>query len=523
MFTKESLYINVIKYDSQIRLDYKKISNEDIIDTNNSIFLVNDDILSSDISQKINTSQEEISRTFISTLLISDTTKLVPKSLSSKLRDCEIAEFNNEFDIAVLKTTLFETKNYFVKTGIDYIYSAFHIMNLHLEQNVCRNELLLFLFNNKAFILIIDQSSLVVFHQTVDLPTFESIKKTHFYEDNVDGQKLFDEIYYLELNEIIHNILSAFYEKKSDVFVEKITILYVLKQLSNEQIEQLNNELMLQVVYHPINIDEEIFELSKDKHLKKSFIKPRKKIIKRDYTNLYIVLTFITILLALYALFANFTSKVNTQEENIQNIQKVDKKVELPDHLYLNDKIEQRIKAVFDSIEYDIILKELKIEENSLELKGIFLKEDTYITSLKPKLDTLYKSNEYNVLDNSKKVNIESTVISKNELELNNITYKTNTRKYITDELMPIERVSEQLKILMPENSIIKLTSTTSDGIVKFNYLVNILVKEPKQFFDLIAVLNNELYSINIAYPVSMIRTEIGIEVEFNLVFNQPN
>lgn len=522
MFTKESLYINVIKYDSQIRLDYKKISNEDIIDTNNSIFLVNDDILSSDISQKINDSQAEIPRTFISTLLISDTTKLVPKSLSSKLRDCEIAEFNNEFDIAVLKTTLFETKNYFVKTGIDYIYSAFHIMNLHLEKNVSINELLLFLFNNKAFILIVDQSSLVVFHQTVDLPTFESVKKTHFYEDNVDGQKLFDEIYYLELNEIIHNILNTFYEKKSDVFVEKITILYVLKQLSTEQMEQLNDELMLQVVYHPINIDEEIFELSKDKHLKKSFIKPRKKTIKRDYTNLYIVMIFITILLALYALFVNFMPKENTQEAKIEKIEKI-KKAELPDHLTLNDKIEQRIKAIFDSIEYDIILKELKINQNSLELKGIFLKEDTYITSLKPKLDILYKSTEYNVLDNSKKVNIEGTIVSKDELELNNIIYKMNSRKYITDELMPIERVSEQLKILMPENSIIKLISTTNDDVVKFNYLVNILVKEPKQFFDLIAVLNSELYSINIAYPVSMTRTEIGIEIEFNLVFNQPN
>ena len=284
MFTKESLYINVIKYDSQLRLDYKKIRNEQIIDTNNSIFLVDDDILSSEIAQKLNLSQEENDFTYISTLLISDTTKLVPKSLSGKLKDCEIAKFNNEFDIAVLKTTLFETKNYFIKTGIDYIYSAFHIMNLRLQKNVCRNELLLFLFNNKAFILIVNQTGLIVFHQTVDLPTFEAVKKTHFYEDDIDGQKLFDEIYYLELNEIIHNILATFYEKKNDVFVEKITILYVLKQLSLEQIENLNNDLMLQVEYHPINIDEETFELSKDKHLKKSFTKPRKK-IRRNNNN----------------------------------------------------------------------------------------------------------------------------------------------------------------------------------------------------------------------------------------------
>ena len=524
MFTKESLYINVIKYDSQLRLDYKKIKNEQIIDTNNSIFLVDDDILSSEIAQKLNISQEENDFTYISTLLISDTTKLVPKALSSKLKDCEIAKFNNEFDIAVLKTTLFETKNYFVKTGIDYIYSAFHIMNLRLQQNVCRNELLLFLFNNKAFILIVNQSGLIVFHKTVDLPTFESVKKTHFYQDDVDGQKLFDEIYYLELNEIIHNILGSFYEKKNDVFVEKVTILYVLKQLSNEQIEQLNNELMLQVEYHPINIDEEIFELSKDKHLKKSFIKPRKKVKKRNYNNISAFILLILLLIGLYTFYDLVMSKTTifNSSTKVEEPKKTQEILPLPDHIYLNDKIEQRVKAVFDSIEYDIILKELRLEENSLELKGIFLKEDTYIKSLKPKLDTLYRTSEYNVLNNEKKVSIESSIVSKDEMELSNIVYKTNTKKYITDELMPIERVSEQLKILLPENSIIKLISATDEGIYKYNYIVNILVKEPAQFFDLINVLNHELYSVNIAYPLSMIRTESGIEIEFNLVFNQP-
>ena len=101
--TKESLYINVIKYDSQLKLDYKKIKNEQIIHTDNSVFLINDDILSTDIAQKLNTSQEENDFTYISTLLLSDTTKLVPRALSAKLKDCEIGKFNNEYDIAVLK------------------------------------------------------------------------------------------------------------------------------------------------------------------------------------------------------------------------------------------------------------------------------------------------------------------------------------------------------------------------------------------------------------------------------------
>lgn len=155
MFTKESLYINAIKYDTQLKLDYKNLKDDELVETSNSVFLVNDEILAHDIAHKLNASQEETPISYISTLLISDTTKLIEKGKSSKLKDCEIAHFNEEFDIAVLKTTLFETKHYFEKTGVDYIYSAFHILNLHVQKNICKNQMLTFLFNNKAFILIL--------------------------------------------------------------------------------------------------------------------------------------------------------------------------------------------------------------------------------------------------------------------------------------------------------------------------------------------------------------------------------
>ena len=87
---------------------------------------------------------------------------------------------------------------------------------------------------------------------------------------------------------------------------------------------------------------------------------------------------------------------------------------------------------------------------------------------------------------------------------------------------MDLDRVTEQLKILMPENSIIKFnTTTSSSNITRFVYNINILVKEPKEFFDVIDILNNELYSIHISYPLSMLKTEAGIEIDFVLVFNQ--
>ena len=532
MFTKESLYINVVKYDNQLKLDYKKLSNEQITTTDNSVFLVdNDSGLPLDIAHKINSSQSEIDNTYISTLLINDTTKLIPKVLSSKLKDCEIASFNNDFDIAVLKTTLFETKNYFAKTGIDYIYSAFHLINLHIDKNVSRSEIIVFLFNSKAFIVILDAAGIIVHNTILDLACFDTIKKTHFYEDDIDGQKLFDEIYYLELNEIIHNTLNAFYEKKSNTFVEKVTILYVLKQLSEEQTKQLSEDLLLKVEYHPINIDEDVFELSKDKHLKKSFVKPRKKKKKRDYTNLYIFLFILLVGFISYQVYlkVDFKSlysdyfKKEVVIEKAQNVKKIENVLELPNHITLNDKIEQKVKAVLETIPNDMYIKELKIDKDVLELKGHILKESTFSDSLKPNLDKLYRDVTYTSLVPDKKVNIESVIFAKKEIELSK-TYKFYNKQYLTDEFMQLDRVTEQLKILMPVGSIIKLnTTTSSSNVTRFMYTINILIKEPKEFFDVIEILNNELYSIHISYPLSMVKTLAGIEAEFILVFNQQN
>lgn len=531
MFTKESLYINAVKYDTQLKLDYKKLSNEAIIDTDSSVFLVDNDLLPLDIALKLNSSQSEIDNTYISTLLINDTTKLIPKALSSKLKDCEIAKFNNEYDIAVLKTTLFETKNYFVKTGIDYIYSAFHLINLHIDKNISRSEIIVLLFNSKAFIVILDAAGIVVHNTILDLACFDSVKKTHFYEDDIDGQKLFDEIYYLELNEIIHNTLNNFYEKKSNTFVEKVTILYVTKQLSQEQIEQLGEDLLLKVDYHPINIDEEIFELSKDKHLKKSFTKPRKKKKKRNYTNLYISLFILVVLFLSYQvylkvdfkeLYENYFKKEVTIEK-AQDVKKIENVLELPNHVNLNDKVEQRIRAVFETIPEDIVLHELKIDKNILELKGNFLRENSFINSLKPNLNKLYKNIVYNTSSTDKKFKIDGVVLAKEDIDLNK-TYKSYDKEYLTDEFMALDRVTEQLKILMPVDSIIKFNVTTSSSsITRFVYSVNILVQDPSEFFDMIEVLNNELYSIHITYPISMLKTEAGVEIEFVLVFNQQN
>lgn len=520
MFKKESLYINIFKNDTQLKMEYRKFSNNLILETTNSNFICKDDILSVDIAQKLNSSQEEIDFTYISTLLLSDTTSLVPKELSSKLKDCEIAKFNFEYDIAVLKTTLFETKNFFVKTGIDYIYSAFHILNLHVEKNICKNEFLALIINDKAYILILNSSGIIVDNKIVDLPTYQSVKSTHFYDDDLEAQKLFNEIYYFELNSIIQNGLSEFYGKHKNTFIEKVTLLYTQKQLDSSEIEKLSADLFLKVDYTPINIDEEIFELARDTKNQKSFVPPRKKRVKRDFKYLYFVIFLVVLAAGLYKFYTlldidllkeRFSPK---QEEFVAT-----NSLTLPDHVNLNDKIEKQIKAIFNTIADGISINSFKLEKNSLEME-LFSKDEENLALMRPLLISIFENSKVESVEKGKKQDFKAHVLAK-DFKNFNTSYKNFDKEYLKDELMSNERVMEQLKIFLPENAIIRYIGEHKKEYLQYSYIINILVKEPKEFFTLVENLNEELYSVNINYPINMIKKENIIEVEFNLDFNQ--
>lgn len=520
MFKKESLYINVVKHDSQLKLEYKKLSNNAIIETNNSNFLAETDILPQDIAQKLNASQEEIDFTYISTLLLSDTTTLVPKELSSKMKDCEIGKFNHEYDLAVLKTTLFETKNFFVKTGVDYIYSAFHIMNLHLEKNVCTNELLVLIYNDKAYLLMLNNAGIIVEHKILDLPTYESVKITHFYEDNLEAQKLYDEIYYLEISSIIQNVTSEFYsKKKSTSFVEKVTILYAIKQLRAEEIDKLASDLMLKVEYIPVNIDEELFELSRDLRTQKSFVKPRKKRKRRDFKYLYFIIFLGLIIAGLYKFYTlldidRFIPNFTKEEYVVQN-----NSLKLPDHVYSNDKIEQKLKTIFETVPDGVMIENLKLDTNNLEME-IFSKDESSLA--------LFKSSIYPIFENSKIENLTPTLnanfkalVLAHGFNEQKKEYKSFSKEYILDEQMSIERVSEQLKIMFPESSLVRYLSSEEKNYLRFNFIINAVFANPNEFFNLISNLNSELYSIDISYPINIRKVKDKLEIEFNLGFNQ--
>ncbi|NVJ52420.1 MAG: hypothetical protein HWD90_01905 [Campylobacteraceae bacterium] len=529
MFSKESLYINAIKYTNQLKINYKKLNNNDIVETNSSTFIAKDDILGRDIATKLNHHASEINNTYISSLLIADDTILLKKK-SPRPKDYEITVLNDDYNIAVSKNNLFETRNYFEKCGVDYIFSAYHVLNLHIEQNPCNNNLVALLFNDQAFFVVLNEKNEIIFNKKINLTAFDDIKKSKFYENEVLGQKLFDEVYVLELNEAIQNTIEEFYSKSKNIFIERISLLYNIKILTNEQIQQMSDEFMIDTTYHPISVDEELFELSKDKHAYKSFIKPRPK-PTNNLRNFIIALAIFAVVFSASAFvlpykkwlgFENKKTVSKTVSKPVEVVNKpIKRKVILPNHIEINSKLEFKVLKALEVIPYDMVLTELTVDNDRLLLDVNMLNKDTFIKVIKPELQKEYE--EVNItFKESKKPVLKATIDVQGFKDKNQIGTKEYKDVYLKNEFMSIITVTEQIKMLFPKEARVNFKSSSKETNVSFDYLVNILIQSPLEFFKIIEVLNNEMYSININYPVNFVKTEAGIEVEFILQFNQP-
>lgn len=519
MFSKESLYINAIKYKTQLKINYKSLKNNDIVDTNNSTFIAKDEILGRDIAMKLNAQALQVDNTYISTLLLQDDTRLLRKN-QTKLKDYAVTSLNNDYNIAVSRNTLFETKNYFEKCGVDYIFSAYHILNLHIEQNPCNNNLVILLFNNQAFCMIVNSKGEAVFNKKIELTPFEEIQDSEFYENEVLGQKLYDEVYSLELYEAVHETIEEFYSITKNVFIEKVSLLYNLKLVSEEQIKKMSDDFMIEVTYHPISVDEELFELSKDTHIHKSFIKPRKK-PNNGLKNFFLTFFLIVSIVAIGYLLIPFDTLLNGKQEEQKASIKAEKPIELPNHVEKNSMVEMRVLKSLEMIPYDVVLKELNLEKNLFTMDVNLLNKDTYIKVLQPELLKSYNITDVQFKETKDPI-LEARVRAEGLKNKKLTKFKDYKDAYIENEFMPIIRVTEQIKILFPENSIVTFKSNFKSEVVTFNYLVNVIIQRPIEFFEIVDRLNNELYSVNISYPVNFIKTEAGIEVEFVLQFHQP-
>ncbi|OCL83332.1 hypothetical protein [Arcobacter porcinus] len=517
MFKKDTLFINLIKQQNQLKIEQKKFKKDSVDKISSSTYLINEDVMPVNIATKINQIQEN-GNSYLSTLLLSDTTKIVPKK-SARVKDCTICDFDLRHDIVVLDTTLFETKNFFAPCGIDFIYSAFHIMKQHIVRHSSRSEMLLFIYNSRAYILIVDKHSNIIFNEVVPLLSFDTVKKTHFYEDDLEGQKLFDELYFMELNNLIQNVLLNFHKQREDIFVQKISLLLPLKNLSKEQINVLSQELKLKIDDYAIDIDSELDILTKENLGISSFIKPRAKKVKNDPRYIILVFLFAILFYGAYFILKDIDFVQLAEKLDLIKSEKT-LKVDLPNHIENNENIIFKIKNIFDTIPLKVKIESFKLDKSSLELE-LISKDETNLKLLTSSLNNLYKDLNIDKKDD-KNEDFFVNISLKNEIKDENIHKNISKIDYIIDDIITLENIEEQLKTILKDGSELSFVKKDELSLInKFTFLVKSEIEDPNELFEMITKINSELYSINISYPISIKQDENGLLSEFYIGYFQ--
>ena len=528
-------YVNILTQDKQLKVDYKILQDKKILKQEVSSFLLNNNEISKDAIFKLDALQKDINKTYLSTLY-TDENQVVKLNSEIDKNKYKSVTLNEQLSIAIPTKDIEHSASFFQNSGLDYLLSPFSILNEHANKLLSKNSLNILLYNNMVYALTLDENKEINKGYTKSLTPFENIKDSNFYGDDIVGQKLYEEVYFLELQEIISDIIEKYYEdisKDDEIsFLEKINIFYTIKQLSDEQIELIHDSVMIDINYTPISIEESFdFLIQKPTVANYSFLSARVKKSTNSVT-LWITLLIITILTIGGILFYKIS---NTQEDTTpkeDQVKKVEKKVDvakkeiaetvikLPNHNLLNTNILERTLMFFDLIPFDAVLLELELRKNSSTFVCNFTIDSNASEEMIKKLSKIYDESKIILQHNNKA--IISTIISNDGYKaLKKEKSNYAILKYQKHEFMTTAKFTEYLNSIVIKDSNVKYISKVQEKFLTYNYTITSLVNTPKEFFDFIAKLNKKEIPLNIKYPVEFAKVKDKIEVKFNLQFHQ--
>jgi hypothetical protein len=530
MFKDKNIqYINIVKYNKQLKIDNQILQNDKLLKTEHSSFII-EDVLSSDSISKLNILQKNISNTNISLVCESLNQRIVTSDEFAN-DDYEVRKLNTHYSIAIPKNDITNTNNYFKEVGIDYLFSPFNILYNHImSNNPNTNSLNMLILNNIIYAFILDDDKRIVYSTLKTLTPFCEIKDSEFISDGLDGQKLFDEIHQTEIQDSITNITTEFYEtNKSKIFCESVSILYTIKQLNEIQLEQIQENIMIEVEYNLIDINHHLFNLSKQlTAIKFSFIHPRENKNKRSFLVWVVSLIITTMIIVGIFYYMQLLQKKKEKKLQQEKIAKIiaDKKakllkIKLPKHKRENNLLKQTIISIMDTVPDNVILSELELQKQDSTFVCNLLSEDTFETTLKPSLLKLYKKTEVLLMQENKPIFsaiISNTTLKKQTLKKQTLNNKQNYRKnnFITKTM-----IVNEIQALLIKDTKVKFISTFKSKFLTYNFTISTIFNKPNDLLNFIDKLNKKAYSIVIQYPIEFIKTKKGLETIFNLQLHQ--
>jgi len=523
MFNKNVQYVNIIRSQQNIKIDYTILKDDNVVKNEQSVFLLDNDQLSLDTTYKLQSLEKSVDHTYITAICDDIEQKIVSKDEAIENGIKEI-DFDTNHSIVLNDNIVQEIKEFYNYGNIDYLISPFTILQNILWKKLHANSLNILILNNHLYCIILNSEQRIAFSATEQLTPFEDIKQSEFYTDEVNEQKLYEEIYLLELEDKISKIIAQFYEEQSDKeFVESVNIFYDIKQLNNEQIKQLNETLMLNVYYEDGLINTILYQIVQKNDTKKiNFIQPRaKKFSFNSKTLILVLIISLAITGGIFTYMQSYKEKpIEKPKKEQKKKVKVIKEILLPDHNLSNTNTKQLLIDIFNTIDDSGVLKEIQLQQNESTLIYTFKNKDSYNNFVRPKILQIYKNSE-NILTSDNK-GVYSAIISNNGL-IDKKYLKTKMKNYHTVIKLPflnIAQAKEFTKRYLP-NSTIKFLSKINKKYMVYNFEIEVDMKKPQDFYKFIEKINSLHYSMEIDYPIEFRKTTDTLHIKFNMKFNQ--
>ena len=537
MFNKnKKQYINILQQNKQLKINYKIVEEDKILKEEQSSFLITDSTLSNDAKFKINALQKEIPHTYITSLIETYNQNIIPTE-KLDIISYDSIKIANKYSVVIPKNEVNSVTRYFQDTGIDFIISPFSILEEYLKENGKKNSLNFFIYNNIIYTLIFNNKKELVYNTVKILSSFESTQDETFLEDDIVGQKLYEEVNFLEIQQFLNETVEEYYASGEDIeFLEHIEMIYTLKPMSDEQVSSLQDLLMIPITYKAIPLDSYIDEMIQgEKSTVHNFITPR---VKKEDNNIYFWI--ILALLSIGIIAGIFTSQINEEKmekekEVVEKIMpkkevKVQKEIEsvtpstisLPDHQQSNINVLASIQMLFDVLPYDAILKDIEINDNSSTYVSNFIVTSNSLSDMQSKLKNIYSSSKI-LLQHQNKVMLNTIIQNNNLLKKDSISNKTQYITYKRYNFLSTSKATSYLRGLSIKDSIIKFDNKQKEKYLKYNFSVTSKIQSPKEFFDFIKKLNSQNLSVQIDYPVTFSKTTNALEVKYKIQINQHN
>lgn len=527
-------FVNILKQDKQLKVEYKILDEDKIVKEDSSSFLLDGDYLSKDSISKLNILQNDIPQTYLNALITTPNQEVkVTNDIDKNAYEC--VKFDENSSIAITKNDVFEEGVYYSKCGIDHLISPFTILNNKIISKSLKNSLNVLIYDNSLYVLVKDKDKKIGKSGIKVLTAFEQMQDPKFSDDELLGQRIYDEVYFLEVQQTLSDLVQQYYQDNKDVeFLEEVNIYYTINQISDEQLDSLNETLMAKVNYYQINMNEELFNLtSKIESEEVSFIEVRDK-KKNNNSLLWTALAAISMLGVVGAIYYQMSQKVEQEKQPEQKQikkeikqevkkPKIEKKEEViasfPSHQDYNTKIVQDLMTLFDVVPYDAILNEIGVDKNSSTFVCNFISTTTSNEDMKLDLEKIYKESKA-ILTYANNAVLSTIVTNKGLLNtpkpVKNITYQEH-------EFMSIAQVSKYLERIVLNSSSIKYKTKRKDKYTTYRFTVESLVAEPQNFFDFVGELNKKNIPLVVDYPMEFAKTNDGISVKFDMVFYQQN